>query len=355
MNGKELIRVKVMSRIALVIGLVAMVAGSVTAQEIDNLPLSETGSYAVGTQELTFIDESRDARDIDVTVWYPAVEDGSDAAPDLNGAPYPVIIYSHGRGSIAHRKELAPLISHLVSHGFVVAAPMHNWEEKGLTIVYRPLDVLFVIDQLIGLDDNNPAGMMNLDQLGVMGYSMGAITALQMAGVRPDREYLNAYCADHLDSLICLPESEIALADSANTQFATQDENGLWYVPTHRNIRAVAAMAPIFAPIFGERGLAAAHVPVLLMAPTQEEIGNYERDAVFMFNHLGSQDTYLISFIGDHHTFGYGADSANPRIEHFMTAYFGYYLQGREDYAQYLTEDFVNGIEGLAWGPYSPE
>ena len=40
---------------------------------------------------------------------------------------------------------------------------------------------------------------------------------------------------------------------------------------------------------------------------------------------------------------------------HFATAFFGYYLQGQEAYAQYLTADFVNGVEGLVWGPYSPE
>jgi hypothetical protein len=52
------------------------------------------------------------------------------------------------------------------------------------------------------------------------------------------------------------------------------------------------------------------------------------------------------------HTFGYDTRTANPRINHLMTAYFGYYLQGQEDYAQYLTEDYVDNIEGLAWGPY---
>ena len=40
------------------------------------------------------------------------------------------------------------------------------------------------------------------------------------------------------------------------------------------------------------------------------------------------------------------------------TAFFGYYLQGHKDDAQYLTADYVNSVEaqlklGLLWGPYS--
>ena len=342
-------------KLVLALLLVTMMVGSIDAQTEDDLPLSEPGPYAVGTRDMTFIDENRDAQEIDVTVWYPAVEEAQDAPPDLSDAPYPVIVYSHGRGDIANRRELAPLVSHLVSYGFVVAAPTHNWEARSQTIAHRPMDVLFVIDQLGDVNDDL-SGVLDLGQIGVMGYSMGATTALQMGGARPDREYYNAYCAEHLqDTLFCLLASDLEQADVINAQFATMDENGLWYVPTNPNIHAVAAMAPCFGPIFGERGLAAADMPVLIMAGTADEVCLYERDAVFMFNYLGAEHRYLISFVNGMHRFGYDTRTANPRINHFMVAFFGYYLQGREDYAQYLAEDYVNGIHGLAWGPYSDD
>jgi hypothetical protein len=42
-------------------------------------------------------------------------------------------------------------------------------------------------------------------------------------------------------------------------------------------------------------------------------------------------------------------------ILHFSTAFFGYYLQDRAEYAEYLTEDYTNGVQGLVWGPYDTE
>jgi hypothetical protein len=42
-------------------------------------------------------------------------------------------------------------------------------------------------------------------------------------------------------------------------------------------------------------------------------------------------------------------------MRHFATAFFGYYLQGREDYAEYFSEDFVTQFDDLAWGLYSNE
>ena len=43
------------------------------------------------------------------------------------------------------------------------------------------------------------------------------------------------------------------------------------------------------------------------------------------------------------------------RLKHFATTLFGYYLQGREDYAEYFSEDFVNRFDDLAWGDYAGE
>jgi hypothetical protein len=60
---------------------------------------------------------------------------------------------------------------------------------------------------------------------------------------------------------------------------------------------------------------------------------------------------FLISFIGGTH----GLPANEPLIKPFLVAFFGLYLQGHDDYAQYLTEDYVNSIEGLHWGAYPPE
>jgi hypothetical protein len=40
------------------------------------------------------------------------------------------------------------------------------------------------------------------------------------------------------------------------------------------------------------------------------------------------------------------------RIAHFAAAFFGYHLQGRQDLAEYFSEEFVSQKEGLYWGEY---
>jgi hypothetical protein len=39
-------------------------------------------------------------------------------------------------------------------------------------------------------------------------------------------------------------------------------------------------------------------------------------------------------------------------MKHFAIAFFGYHLQGRADYADYFSEEFVGQFKDLAWGVY---
>lgn len=42
-------------------------------------------------------------------------------------------------------------------------------------------------------------------------------------------------------------------------------------------------------------------------------------------------------------------------MKYFATAFFGCYLEGREDYVNYFPEKFVSKRDGLAWGMYEGE
>ena len=42
-------------------------------------------------------------------------------------------------------------------------------------------------------------------------------------------------------------------------------------------------------------------------------------------------------------------------MNHFLTAFFGYYLQEWEDFAEYFSEDYVAQYDDLAWGVYEDE
>lgn len=337
--------------------LVWVLTGPALAQQADALPLAEKGPYPVGTRDMTFMDERRDGREIEVTLWYPAMETAENAAPDLSNAPYPLILYSHGHGG--NRMELAYLTRHLASYGFVAAA----MEQKGhggrfvlLDVVDQSMDVLFVLNQLASLSEGDLVGVFDSDNTGVAGYSGGGYDAIMVSGARWDDTYHWEWCAEHpgVYPQACTRSEQIYAYRAQFEPLPVQGE--LWQPLSDERIKAVLPLTGGPGLVFGERGLATATVPMLLIAGTADTVAPYEWAGVFVYEHWGGDERFLISIMGADHLFGYGSSSLYASVvEHFATAFFGYYLQGHEDYAQYLTEAYINSIDRLAWGPYGME
>jgi hypothetical protein len=64
-------------------------------------------------------------------------------------------------------------------------------------------------------------------------------------------------------------------------------------------------------------------------------VAGYSSDGLFSLDHMMVEDPQVIS-----------------RIDHFAVAFFGTYLQGREDLSRYFSEKFVAQDNDLAWGVY---
>ena len=130
----------------------------------------------------------------------------------------------------------------------------------------------------------------------------------------------------------------------------TVSDDGLWQPITDERIRAVMPMAPNGAWLYGERGLVRVNIPVLMIQATEDSL--YQpTEAAFIFENLRTPEKFMISFIGKEHLMVFEIKPAN-RMKHFAVAFFGYYLQEREDYAEYFSEDFVSQVDDLAWGEY---
>jgi len=327
-------------------------------------PLSEPGLYHVGTRTFTFEDASRGGREVGIAMWYPAVRPAAstdsrpthDADPDVSSAPYPLILSSAKTGA-----TFAP---HLASHGLVVAgvtrmAPANRW---GLWLIDYPLDLVFALDQIASNSLGGLEGMIDANQAGAMGYSFGGYNALALSGARVDPEFYWAQCAEAPTMEAAPPAWWIEyICDMAGEweEFAahagdtiTVSDDSLWQPMTDERIRAVMPMVPEGAWLFGERGLAAVNRPTLIIGATQDTICVYDLEAVYIFEHLGTPDHTMISFVGEGHMMVYDADQV-ARMKHFATAFFGHYLQGRDDYAGYFSEDFVAQHDDLAWGVYT--
>ena len=334
-------------------------------QEPVPFPLLEPGPFYAGKRKYAFEDASRDNRPVGITVWYPAVQPegsggtklqvGTDRDPDLSGAPYPLILSSTKVASI-----FAP---YLISHGFVWASVdrIDTYAQMNAEMIDQPLDILFALDQVVSGPPQGLEGMIDADRAGAIGYSFDGNNALVLGGARIDPAQYLAQCPNPEPTTEAILSSTSAFgcgpaddwdnfADHAGKAI-TASEDGLWQPMTDSRIRAVMPLAAEGWWLFGERGLAAVDRPTLMIVATQD--GQYPENAL-IFEHLGTPDKALISFVGPGHMMVYNPEMV-ARMAHFAVAYFGYHLQGREDLAYYFSEEFVTQHDDLAWGVYENE
>jgi dienelactone hydrolase len=221
-----------------------------------------TGEYAVGRTSYLWVDKSRDNiytddasdhRELMAVVWYPAdpapdaepalwldeawiepmVETFSadseglltvsyaylDAPPAANGAPFPVLVMSHG--DTVPPWFYTSFAEELASHGYVVVGVSHTynpwvtvfpdgriipseieaqsagadlvpgssfqeqldslWDHNSVMLDTWAEDLSFVVDQLENLSEDDPlAGMLDLSNLGVFGHSFGGAAAFEV-------------------------------------------------------------------------------------------------------------------------------------------------------------------------------
>jgi len=118
----------------------------------------------------------------------PAYEE---ALPSTDG-PFPLVMVSHGWGN--HAWTMFYLGQRLASHGFVVALVYHYgdafwyWEEfdnVGVGLINRPLDISFALTELLNKNDNSGELLHNLidpNKVAAAGYSFGGYVAAALAG-----------------------------------------------------------------------------------------------------------------------------------------------------------------------------
>ena len=130
--------------------------------------------------------------------------------PLLKNAPYPLIIFSHGRGGYRHQNSIQ--CEELASRGYVVVAVNHTYDSfitifrdgssapylseklkedstgKNITITtpekleLRVGDARFLLDQIDDLRHKNPLfKIIDLNKIGMFGHSFGGATTIAMA------------------------------------------------------------------------------------------------------------------------------------------------------------------------------
>ena len=169
------------------------------------------GPYGVGLLKLDLVDGSRPTpatetfegattRPLPTLVWYPSstvpelpLKEQNDAAPQVEGGPWPLIMYNHG--FMSNQRENAEIAALLATRGYVTAAadfPLTSSGAPGQAytgdVLNQPEDVRFIADHLFSLseDPTHPLhGMIRPGEFAVMGISLGGLTCL-LTAFHPD-------------------------------------------------------------------------------------------------------------------------------------------------------------------------
>ncbi len=324
-------------------------------QPLSGYPLSGQGPYHVGVRSYTFSDDSRNDREVTISVYYPALAQASwrDASPDLRNAPYPLLLSSSLYAG-SH-------VKHVVSYGFVWVGidNISSYYKMNEQMINQPLDILFALNQIAYGQLEGLTGMIDSEHVGVTGYSFDGYNTLALSGARIDPEYYQAQCPNPdattqailgaLSVFDCGPAGAWDEFATLAGPVITTSQDGLWQPMTDSHIRAVMPLAGEGWWLFGKRGLAAVDRPTLMITGTQD--GLYSENTL-IFEHLGTSDKVFISILGrNHFDINEGPEMVALKA-HFTVAFFGYHLQGRDEYAKYFSEDFVAQKDHLAWGVY---
>ncbi|WP_341368814.1 alpha/beta fold hydrolase [Yoonia sp. BS5-3] len=323
-------------------------------------------------------------RSLTVEIWYPAVaetqaggtltallRDGvteavltgqaaRDALPDTSGT-FPLVVVSHGYPG--NRFLMAPLAENLASKGYVVAAidhPDSTYDDQtafGSTLVNRPWDQRFVIDQM-GALEGDLGGIIQDDNVAIIGYSMGGYGALIYAGagVTPvSTTYEWGAPQGLLERNMMGTDSHAALADDRVKAFVA-------FGPWGNN-----------AGFWDADGLAGVNKPLMLIAGSVDDISQY--DAIRgIFEGTVNTTRHLLTFENANHNagapmpapvesyglpaadgwfpFGHYADAVwdttkmNNISQHFITGYLDLHLKEDSDKAAYF-DLILSGGDGV--------
>ncbi|MBD2489386.1 alpha/beta hydrolase [Aulosira sp. FACHB-615] len=256
---------------------------------------SQPGTAEVQVLKVNWLDQQRQ-RNIPVDIYW------SNAAT----ANKPVIVYSHGLGSV--RTDLRYLAEHLASHGYVFVAVEHpgsnqtnvdaGLQGKGKLLkpqefLERPKDISFVLDELAKVNQtpNDPlAGKLATNNAMVIGYSFGGGTALALAGGELQLDKLKQRCKQNLAVFSLGETAQCVAQELPNNSYQLRDTR----------IKQAIALNPTSSLMFGDSGLTKVQVPTLILASSADKSTPALTEQVVGFHKIPAPK-WLVGILGGTH------------------------------------------------------
>ena len=252
--------------------------------------LRQQGQFTVQQSTLNFFDLSRQ-RELLTDLYIPNVE-----------SPAPVIVISHGLGTDS--SNFRYLANHLASYGFAVVVPNHSANGQGNVTAQadeftdRPLDVKYILNELEKANESDPRfqGLLNLQQVGVFGQSLGGYTALALAGAKINFAQLQKDCQkevlqDTWNMSLLLQCRALALNEGTGKELNLRDER----------VKAAIAVNPIASSIFGKAGLSEIQIPVMLVGSSDDTVAPALFEQILPFSWFANSQKYLVMLVGGTH------------------------------------------------------
>ncbi len=266
-------------------------------------------------------------RPLTVEVWYPAKASASapgagqyrvvtrdpkmevtlygkgvrDAEADASGGPYPLLIISHGYPG--NRFLLSHLAENLASKGYVVASIDHTdstYSDQaafGSTLLNRPLDQLFVLNEMAKLNAGASGdaikgalkGMVNADNTGLIGYSMGGYGVINTIG--------GGFTAAVTASPLAPPNGALAQRQAGNAAHTASMD---------KRVKAAVAFAPWGwnRGFWDAAGLAGVKTPVFFVAGSVDDVSGYAPGIRNIYEGSVNAQRYLLTFDNANHNAG---------------------------------------------------
>lgn len=368
--------------------------------------LARHGEYQVGVRTLQLLDRDRPDilnaragqptprydRPLTVEVWYPAqLQAGQQpggsyqtitrntaltatlhgmAVRDANAlttaGAFPLVVLSHGYPG--NRLLMSHLGENLASKGYVVASIDHTdstYDDQKIitsTLYNRAPDQRFVIDAMaqISADSSHPlSGVIDADNTGLIGYSMGGYGALNNLGA--------GYSETGVSFLGSPPNRLLQEMAASNPDFRNLLDP---------RIKAGVPIAPwgMNNGFWDTEGLAELTVPTLFVAGDADTTSGYENGIKAAFDQAVNSDRYMLVFKNAGHSAAapipmpvefYGRDDQsgaghytdgvwdtllmNNILQHFVTAFLDLHLKGNAAQRAWLdvVEDGAQAVYSL--------
>ena len=316
----------------------------------------QAGTLAVTKQVRYFEDVSRQ-RDLRVAMYIP--QDKPDKIP--------VILISSGLGANIDRFE--SLANYLSSHGFaviIVDHPQSNYERQqafydgfyqepfeATEFINRPLDVSFILDQLEQINVTEFSEQLQLNKVGIFGYSFGVTTAFSLAGAQINWTNLQKNCSSFDD----LSSINISLLYQCRAlELLPQDYN-----LEDKRITSIFGFLPFGSILFGDTELNNVDIPVFLQTTNKDLITPLLVEQLSLFTWIKSSDKYLViaknlahsrNSLESTHVFNNRNISETDVVEvtgnylnKLTFLFFNSYLAENQQYSDYLNSENLDLLE----------